>query len=206
MPGTRGKEKLLAAHPRSDGEGSLWKVASSVSAGCRQSCPRLLSRGSERQDEKTESQKEPDRLPRPVRLVLVNGASFWVRKPPWPLHRWSEYTHTQERSWAAGQAAYWLRESGPARRTSQKWWIPTSAEVQGEVPTQKISLLPNTPSHISDNPDKPNDSLFRQILFFPPFEHSFCSLAPYSCLLGSYTYFKAYVRCLLHWYPHYIQW
>lgn len=36
------------------------------------------------------------------------------------------------------------------------------------MPTQKISLLPNTPFHTSDNPDKPNDSLFRQILFFFP--------------------------------------
>ena len=35
-----------------------------------------------------------------------------------------------------------------------------STEVQGEGQAQKISLIPNTPSHIFDNPDKLDDLLF----------------------------------------------
>lgn len=74
----------------------------------------------------------------------------------------------------------------------------TLTEVQGEVQAQEINLIPTTPSHIFYNPDKLRDSLlFRWILFFS-FEYSLLFFSPHPYLLDSYTYFKAYVKCLLH--------
>lgn len=70
-------------------------------------------------------------------------------------------------------------------------------KVQGKVQAQKISLIPATPSHLSSNPDKLNNSLlFRQKTFFSC-GHSLLFFPPRPCLLDSYTYFKAYVKFLL---------
>lgn len=74
----------------------------------------------------------------------------------------------------------------------------SSAKVQGKVQAQKISLIPATPSHIFYNLDKRNNSLLFRQKIFSSFEHSLLFSPSYPCLLDSYTYFKAYVKFLLH--------
>lgn len=74
----------------------------------------------------------------------------------------------------------------------------SSTEVQGKVQAQKISLIPATPSHLSYNPDKLNNSLLFRQKMFSSFEHSLLFFPSHPCLLDSYTYFKAYVKFLLH--------
>lgn len=64
----------------------------------------------------------------------------------------------------------------------------TTPEVQGEVQAQKISLVPTTPSHIFNNPDKLDDSRCLDRSCSSPLSIHFCFSLPTSiCWTPTHT-------------------